>query len=138
KLIPEVDFLGRPRKNLRESRWVHHYSIKRAQWPTAEVRRDQSAALSRSPQTGPHGFPEGWLLGKQVLQLHPCDFRLDYGRADGPAVAGRSADSQTLWPSAGLKSSGAQAAAWCAVGLHPLHLFLRRLAGGSGNSHGLD
>jgi len=24
----------------------------------------------------------------------------------------------------GLKSSGAQAAAWCAVGLHPLHLFL--------------
>ena len=40
------------------------------------------------------------------------------------AVASRSAGSQTLWPSAGSKSAGAQAAACGAVGLPALHQFL--------------
>lgn len=74
-------------------------------------------------------FPEGRLLGKQELQLRqPCHQPgCDY--LDGRAVASRSTASQTLWPSAGSKSAGPQAAAWCAVGLHPLHQFLRELGG---------
>ena len=124
------------------------------EWPTPEVRRDWPAALSRSPWTRSHRlssgtgmgrcnsswtagfhFPEGRLLGKQVLQLRQPDLQPGCGVLTLVLWPVGALDSQTLWPSAGSRSAGAQAAAWRAVGLHPLHHVFCRLAGGSGIGH---